>query len=79
MKLFLRLCLSTLIVATSLGTSACGQKGKLVIPTVPAAISAPYPVAQPKPELQDEHQDAPQANPQTNSQTKSDLKPADAH
>lgn len=69
MKLFLRICLSTLIVATSVGTSACGQKGKLVIPTVPTAISAPYPVAQPKPAAQDEH----------DPQIKSDLKPADAH
>ena len=69
MKLFLRLCLSTLVVATSLGTSACGQKGKLVIPTVPAAISAPYPVAQPKSASEVEH----------DPQSKSDLKPADTH
>jgi hypothetical protein len=28
--------------------SACGQKGKLVLPVKPPAISTPYPTAQPK-------------------------------
>ncbi len=40
MKLFFRLCLCTLIIALC----ACGQKGKLIIPTKPAAISTPYPM-----------------------------------
>jgi len=49
MKFFPRL--FALFCALGLMTqiSACGQKGKLVMPVRPPAISTPYPVAQPKP------------------------------
>ena len=36
------------IMLTTSTLTACGQKGKLVIPIKPPAISTPYPTAQPK-------------------------------
>jgi len=48
MKFFFR-CFShcALIVVLAM-CSACGQKGKLILPVKPPAISTPYPTAQPK-------------------------------
>lgn len=48
MKYFSQLSLFSLIVGTSFSISACGQKGPLVAPVKPPAVSTPYPVAMPK-------------------------------
>jgi predicted small lipoprotein YifL len=48
MKFFARIALP--VIGMLCLVSACGQKGKLILPVKPPAISTPYPVAQPKPE-----------------------------
>ena len=44
MKFFIRAITPLMLL---LVVSACGQKGKLVIPVRPPAVSTPYPAAQP--------------------------------
>ncbi len=46
---FFKYLASATVLLLSVGSlCGCGQKGKLIIPITPPAISTPYPVAQPK-------------------------------
>jgi len=49
MKYFLRSSAVLCALALMSMVSACGQKGKLIMPPRPVPISTPYPVEQPKP------------------------------
>jgi len=62
MKFLFRCFTASLTVALCVVTSACGQKGRLVMPPNPTPISTPYPVAQPKP-ANDAPADAPANEP----------------
>ena len=46
---FFRLYQFTFAIGLTLSVCACGQKGRLVIPSKPAAISTPYPAPVAKP------------------------------
>ncbi|PRC94774.1 hypothetical protein [Solimicrobium silvestre] len=48
MKFFSRLSWIALVAGIMFCISACGQKGRLVVPVKPPAVSTPYPVATPK-------------------------------
>jgi len=50
MTLFSRFVTSFIAIGLTLSVCACGQKGKLVIPVKPPAISTPYPTPVAKPE-----------------------------
>jgi len=65
MKFLFRCFTASLVVSLCVLASACGQKGKLVMPPNPTPISTPYPVAQPKP-LKEEPATAPVPAPDKN-------------
>jgi len=56
MKFFLRCITLAGAIGSMAVISACGQKGKLLMPVRPPAISTPYPVAQPRSAAPDETQ-----------------------
>ncbi len=62
MKFLLRCFASPLVLALCVVLSACGQKGKLVMPPTPTAISTPYPQAQPKPPKASSQSERPQTD-----------------
>ena len=66
MKFFLRRITLACAIGSMTVISACGQKGKLLMPVKPPAISTPYPVAQPKPAESDQNTQPVQAGDDAN-------------